>query len=99
MIVCPATPSDSSQKVDDTDSRLLVFDHCPRERNGQVETPWAGASGVQIHDAVMVFNLRTMRMSIDDDLDAGGGRNHVQVLYGMNKIEQASAEFDGFGGW
>jgi hypothetical protein len=98
LIVRPASAAESSSEVDNPDAHSLVFYNSPGERDGQVEPARADASRIQVDDAVAIFQLRTVRMSIDDNLYARSRWRQVEVVDGMYKVEQATTQFDRFCG-
>src|SRR5262245_55183495 len=58
-----------------------------RERDGQGETARAGASRIEVEHAARGFDLRLMRMTRDDDVDAGGRGIEVELVEIVKHIE------------
>ena len=62
-------------------------------RNRQRKPPRAGAAGVEVEDAVLVFQVGTVGVAEDDRADAGGGRVQVEAEEFVEDVDEAAAHF------
>jgi len=68
------------------------------EGDGEGEAAWAGAAGVEVEDAVAPGDGGLVGVAADDRSDAGGGGVEVEVVDGVDEVEEAAAQLYGFGG-
>jgi hypothetical protein len=69
-----------------------------REGDGEVEAAGADTAGVEVEDAMVVVDVGAMRVTEDDDADVGDVRVEVEVVDGVEHVEETAGELNGFGG-
>ena len=58
--------------------------------DGEVEAARAGAAGVEVEDALAVVDGGFVGVAVEDDCDAGGLGFEVQVVEGVEHVDQAA---------
>jgi len=83
--------------MEDFGLRLTVLDAEMSAADGEVEAAGASAAGVEVEDALEVLNGRLVGVTVDDCGDAGCAGTEVEVLAGVEYVDQASGQLDGLG--
>ena len=68
-----------------------------RERNREVESARASATGIYVEYAVFFVLSGLMGMAEEDNVNSGGGRGEVEFVDVVNKVEGGRSGFDEFG--
>ncbi len=68
------------------------------EGDGEVEATGTAAAGVEVEDAAVGAGFGAVGVAADDRRDAGGGGIEVEIVDGVDEVEEAAGEFDGLGG-
>ena len=63
-----------------------------RESDGQVETPWPGASRIKIEHTVNNLDPRPMRVAGNDHVNSAGYGIHLQFIDIVEDVDRAPAE-------
>jgi len=58
--------------------------------DGEVEAAGAGAAGVEVEDSVVVLDGGFVGVAVDHDGDAGGVGVEVEILAGVDDVDQAA---------
>ena len=92
----PGAP-DLRLQVDDFGGGGWGFQVQPGEGDGEREAAGTAASGIEIKDVVAVLDERLMGVAVDDDGDSGCTGVEVEVVDGVEHVDEAAVELDGFG--
>jgi len=76
---------------DDVRVGVAVGQRDTREGDGEREASGAGAAGVEVKDAIAPVDGRLVGVAADDGSDARGGRVEVEVVDGVDEVEEAAA--------
>lgn len=65
------------------------------QRHGQAETVRTAAAGIDIENFVPSLDRRPMRMAADDRGDTSNPGIQIEIVNGVNEVEEMAREFNG----
>ena len=81
---------------DDLAADLPILDNQSSDTDRQLESPRAGAAGIEVEHTIARFLLRDMTVSVDDDLQSGGFRLQIKLGEIMQDVDGNGGKFDHF---
>ena len=78
---------------------VFLFDRQPSDGHGRTEAARAGASRVEIEDAVLLFYFRMMAVAMDHNAESGGLGLEVKLGEVVQHVDQYAVRLDDFGKW
>jgi hypothetical protein len=86
-----------SQQVDEVRGQGVFGQVKSGEGSRQGETTGAGAAWIDVKDSFAVFSRRVVGVATDDCGDAGCDRVQVEVMDGVDEVEETAGKLDDVG--